>query len=141
MKAPSAYEDTYSDKKILYKKIIENAVEIYQYSNNPDDVLYNVKFSLIGPNSGNYVIQNTNSVERIYEYVAPLNGIPQGNYEPLVQLVAPMKLQAATFLGKYNPDEKTFVDFEIAVSNNDKISMIFVFKFHNPVIFPFPVTF
>lgn len=120
MKAPSAYEDTYADNKVLYKKIIQNSVEIYQYSSNPEDVLYNVKFSLVGNNSGNYVIQNANSVERIYEYVAPVNGILQGNYEPIVQLVAPMKLQAATFLGKYNPNEKTLVDFEIGISNNDQ---------------------
>ncbi|MEL1255088.1 hypothetical protein AAEO57_14965 [Flavobacterium sp. DGU38] len=120
MKAPSAYEDTYADNKILYKKIIENSVEIYQYSENPEDVLYNVKFSLVGANSGNYVIKNANSVERIYEYAAPVNGILQGNYDPIVQLVAPMKLQAATFLGKYNPNEKTLVDFEIGISNNDQ---------------------
>lgn len=120
MTAPSAFEDTYSDNKILYKKIIINGVEVYEYSNNSADVLYNVKFSLAGNNLGNYIIQNTNSVERIYEYVSPANGVPQGNYEPIVQLVAPMKIQVATFLGKYNPDEKTLVDFEIAMSNNDK---------------------
>lgn len=120
MTAPSAYEDTYADTKILYKKVIENSVEFYEYSNNPTDVLYNVKFSLVGANSGNYVIQNTNSVERIYEYVSPVNGIPQGNYEPIVQLVAPMKIQVATFLGKYNPDEKTLIDFEVGISNNDQ---------------------
>lgn len=120
MTAPSAYEDTYSDNKILYKKTIVNGVEVYEYSNNSADVLYNVKFSLVGNNLGNYIIQNTNSVERIYEYVSPVGGIPQGNYEPIVQLVAPMKIQVATFLGKYNPDEKTLVDFEIAMSNNDK---------------------
>lgn len=120
MTAPSAYEDTYSDNKILYKKMIVNGVEVYEYSNNSADVLYNVKFSLVGNNLGNYIIQNTNSVERIYEYVSPVGGIPQGNYEPIVQLVAPMKIQVATFLGKYNPDEKTLVDFEIAMSNNDK---------------------
>ncbi|MCI9844177.1 hypothetical protein [Flavobacterium pectinovorum] len=120
MTAPSAYEDTYSEKKILYKKTIDNTVEIYQHSTNPDDVLYNVKFSLVGANSGNYIIQNATSVERIYEYVAPINGILQGNYEPIVQLVAPMKLQIATFLGKYNPNEKTLVDFEIGISNNDQ---------------------
>lgn len=120
MTAPSAYEDTYSDNKILYKKTIVNGVEVYEYSNNSADVLYNVKFSLVGNNLGNYIIQNTNSVERIYEYVSPVSGIPQGNYEPIVQLVAPMKIQVATFLGKYNPDEKTLVDFEIAMSNNDK---------------------
>lgn len=120
MKAPSAYEDTYADNKILYKKIIVNSVEAYEYSNDPSTVLYNVKFSLVGNNAGNYIIQNNNSVERIYQYVAPVNGVLQGNYEPIVQLVAPIKLQVATFLGKYNPDEKTLVDFEVAISNNDK---------------------
>ncbi len=120
MKATSAYEDTYSENKILYKKTIVNGIEIYEYSNNSEDVLYNVKFSLVGNNLGNYVVQNSTAVEKIYEYVSPANGIPQGNYEPTVQLVAPMKIQVATFLGKYNPDEKTLVDFEIAVSNNDK---------------------
>lgn len=120
MKAPSAFEDTYSENKILYKKILVNAVEVYEYSNNSSDVLYNVKFSLMGNNLGNYIIQNNTSVERIYQYVSPIGGVPQGNYEPIVQLVAPMKIQVATFLGKYNPDEKTLVDFEIAMSNNDK---------------------
>lgn len=120
MKAPSAFEDTYADNKILYKKTIVNTVEIYEYSKNPDDVLYNVKFSLVGNNLGNYVIQNSNSVERIYEYREPVNGILQGNYEPIVQLIPPIKLQVATFLGKYNPNEKTLADFELAVSNNDK---------------------
>ena len=120
MVAPSAYEDAYADNKILYKKTIVNSIEVYEYSNNSSDVLYNVKFSLVGNNLGNYIIQNNNSVERIYEYVAPVNGVLQGNYEPIVKLVAPMKIQVATFLGKYNPDEKTLADFEIAVSNNDQ---------------------
>lgn len=119
MVAPSAYEEAYADKKILYKKILLNSVDVYEYSNVPTDVLYNVKFSLVGNNLGNYIIQNNNSVERIYEYVAPVNGVLQGNYEPIVKLVAPIKIQVATFLGKYNPNEKTLVDFEIAMSNND----------------------
>ncbi|MFH6945903.1 hypothetical protein [Flavobacterium sp. FlaQc-50] len=120
MTAPSAYEDKYADNKILYKKTTLNGIEIYEYSNIPTDVLYNVKFSLVGNNLGNYIIQNNNSVERIYKYVDPINGILQGNYDPIVKLVAPMKIQVATFLGKYNPNEKTLVDFEIAMSNNDK---------------------
>ena len=120
MTAPSAYVDKYADNKILYRKTLINSVEIYEYSNDPSEVLYNVKFSLVGNNLGNYIIQNSNTVERIFEYVAPVNGIPQGNYEPIVQLIAPIKIQVATFLGKYNPNEKTLVDFEIAMSNNDK---------------------
>ncbi|KFF04937.1 hypothetical protein [Flavobacterium reichenbachii] len=119
MTAPSAYEDTYAENKILYRKTIVNGIEVYEYSNNPADVLYNVKFSLAGNNLGNYTIQNNNSVERIYQYAPPVNGVLQGNYEPIVKLAAPIKLQVATFLGKYNPDEKTLIDVELAVSNND----------------------
>lgn len=120
MVAPSAYKDSYSDNKILYKKTILNAVEIFEYSNNPDDILFNVRFSQVAANKGNYILKNSAAIGRIYEYIEPINGIPQGNYEPVIQLVAPIKTQVATFLGKYNPSEKTAIDFEIGLSNNDK---------------------
>ncbi|PVX45504.1 hypothetical protein C8C85_1301 [Flavobacterium sp. 103] len=120
MVAPSAVPDTYDEKKIQYKKTILGASTIYEYSTNPDDELYNVQFTLIGQAKGNYILTNPTSVDKIFEYVAPVNGIPQGKYEPVIQLVAPIKAQVATFFGKYNPSEKTAVDFELAVSNNDK---------------------
>jgi hypothetical protein len=120
MVAPSAYLDSYSDNKILYKKTLLTTVEVFEYSNNPDDVLYNVRFSQVAVNKGNYILKNSGAIGRIYEYIETLNGIPQGNYEPIIQLVAPIKTQVATFLGKYNPTEKTAIDFEIGVSNNDR---------------------
>lgn len=120
MTAPSAYEDGYSENKILYRKVLVGAVEVFEYSNNPTDVLYNVKFTLVGNNQGNYILASNQAVGRIYEYVAPVAGIPQGNYEPIIRLVPPTKIQIATVLGKYNPGEKTNVDFEIGISNNDK---------------------
>lgn len=120
MTAPSAYEDSYSENKILYRKILVGAVEVFEYSNNPTDVLFNVKFTLVGNNQGNYILVSNQAVGRIYEYVAPVAGIPQGNFEPITRLVPPTKIQIATVLGKYNPGEKTNVDFEIGISNNDK---------------------
>ncbi len=120
MVAPSAYIDSYSDNKILYKKIVFNAVEVFEYSNNPQDVLYNVRFTQVASNNGNYILKNSAAIGRIYEYIEPINAVPQGNYEPIIQLIAPIKIQVATFLGKYKPTEKTAVDFEIGLSNNDK---------------------
>lgn len=119
MNAPSAYIDSYSENKILYKKIVIGSEEVFQYSNDETDVLYNVRFSLVGNNLGNYILSNNNAVGKIYEYVAPVAGVLQGNYEPITRLIAPTKIQIATFLGKYNPSEKTSADFEIGVSNND----------------------
>jgi len=120
MVAPSAYLDSYSDNKILYKKKTFNGLEVFEYSNNSQDVLYNVRFNQVAANKGNYILKNAAAISRIYEYIEPLNGIPQGNYEPIILLVAPIKTQVATFLGKYNPTEKTLIDFEIGLSNNDK---------------------
>lgn len=120
MTAPSAYVDTYSENKILYKKTIIGGIEAFEFSNNPEDELYNVRFSLVGNNSGNYILTNTSAVGRIYEYIEPVGGVPQGNYEPIIRLVPPTKIQIATVLGKYNPSEKTIVDFEIGLSNNDQ---------------------
>ncbi|HEX9980006.1 MAG TPA: hypothetical protein VGB50_05510 [Flavobacterium sp.] len=120
MTAPSAFIDTFSENKILYRKIFVNGLEVFEYSNNPTDELYNVRFSLVGNNQGNYILANTAAVGRIYQYVAPIDGIPQGNYEPITRLTPPTKIQIATLMGKYNPSEKTTVDFEAAVSNNDQ---------------------
>ncbi|MBW4359439.1 hypothetical protein [Flavobacterium taihuense] len=120
MIAPSATLDVYDQKKIQYKKTILGTTSYYEYSTNPDDELYNVQFTLVGQAKGNYILTNPTSVDRIFEYAAPANGIPQGNYEPIIQLIAPIKAQVATFFGKYNPSDKTNLDFELAISNNDK---------------------
>lgn len=119
MSAPSAYPDAYNENKVLYRRDIIAGAEIYVYSNNPDDELFNVTFTNVGTNQGNYVPSATTSITRIYEYVAPINGIPQGNYEPVTKLTAPAKIQIATVMGKYNPNEKTLIDFEAGISNND----------------------
>jgi hypothetical protein len=58
-------------------------------------------------------------LEKSIEYVAPIGGILQGNYEPITRLIAPTKIQIATILGSYKPNEKTAIDFELGVSNND----------------------
>ncbi len=34
----------------------------------------------------------------------PIAGIPQGNYEPIIQLIAPTKLQIAVVNGNYKTD-------------------------------------
>lgn len=120
MNAPSAFADTYSANKILYKKELLFGTEIFVFSSNPLDVLYNVKFSFVGTNAGNYILANASTIGKIYQYIAPIAGVKQGNYEAIVQLVPPTQIQLATFLGKYKPTEKTAVDYEITVSSNDK---------------------
>jgi len=119
MTAPSAIPDTFSDNKILYRKDMADGQEIFVFSNNPEDELFSVRFSLVGDGMGNYILSSSNAISRIFEYVSPVLGVPQGNYEPIIQLNAPTKLQIGGVNGSYHPNEKTRIDFEIAGSKND----------------------
>ena len=120
MASQSAFEDTFAANKILYRKTTQNNVTFFEYSTNSTDLLFNVRFSNVGNNLGNYKILSTNTIGRIYQYVAPINGVLQGSFEPIVRLVAPTSVQVAAVLGKFMPSQKTNFDFEVGVSNNDK---------------------
>lgn len=120
MSGLSAVQENYDETKIQYKKKIINGIEVFEQSVNEADVLYNVKFTLVGKNLGNYILKSVVGNGRVYEYVLPVNGVPSGEYEPIIKLVAPVKLQIATVLGKYHPSDKTNIDFELGISNNDK---------------------
>ncbi len=119
MVASSAYEDSYSENRILYKKVWVSGVEVFEFSNNPEDELYNVRFTLVGQGNGNYILANNQAIGKIYQYIEPIGGIPQGNYEPIIRLIAPEKIQMATLLGGYHT-EQTQADFEVGMSNSDK---------------------
>lgn len=120
MFVPSAFETEFSENRILYKKEIINGDDIFIFSNDPEDELFSVTFTEVGQNQGNYVLTNTNTITNIYEYIPPDNGIPQGNFEPIRQLIAPQRLQLATLNGFYNPGKRTKIDYEVAVSRNDQ---------------------
>lgn len=119
MVAPSDVPQAFDENRILYRKDVLNGVEIFVFSNNPDDELFSVRFTLVGANQGNYILINSNAVENIFEYIEPVNGVPQGNYEPVVRLVPPEKLQVAVINGTYDPSERTNIYFELAGSRND----------------------
>ena len=72
MNAPSAYVDSYSENKILYRKTMVGSSEVFQFSTDTSQTLYNVKFSFVGANQGNYILISTNAIGKIYEYIAPI---------------------------------------------------------------------
>lgn len=120
MQAPSAIEDTYSENKILYRKEIRDGKEIYIFSNDSEQTLYQVKFTYVGANQGDYILSQENSIARIYEYISPQNGILQGDYEPTIRLIAPEKLQVVQAQLVYKPKEDTHIFSEFALSNYDQ---------------------
>ncbi|UZO82150.1 hypothetical protein NBT05_06670 [Aquimarina sp. ERC-38] len=120
MIAPSSVADTFSENKILYRKEIRDNTEIFVFAETPQEDLFNVRFTLVGENQGNYILENLTAIRRIYRYVSPINGVPQGSYAPVVRLVAPERLQTAVVKGSYQPTENTSIAFETAGSRNDR---------------------
>ena len=115
MVAPSEVREELNDNRILYKKELIGSVEAFVFSNDPNNELYRVTFTLVGANQGDYALSNINAINNIYEFV----GANQGRYAPVVQLVAPIKLQIAVVNGSYKPSEKTKISFEASGSKND----------------------
>ncbi len=119
MTAASANPDTFNENKILYRKEQRDGREVFVFSNDPEDELFNVRFTQVGPNQGDYILSNTTAITQIYEYVAPVDGVAQGNFAPVIRLFAPSQLQMAVVQGDYNPSEKTSIRFEGAGSRQD----------------------
>lgn len=119
MVAPSAVPAEFSENRILYKKEIIGGDEVYVFSNNPDDDLYQVNFLFVGEQQGDYELTSSSAISNIYTYVPPVSGQKQGSYAPIIQLVAPVQLQLAVLNGSYTSNEKTALDFELAASQND----------------------
>ena len=120
MLAPTGTLASYDQNRILYKKEIVNNIEIYVYSNNSEDELYNVNFTNVGQNQGNYILINDNTIENIYQYLPPINGEKQGDFEPIIKLIAPEKLQLLTYNSTYQIKNNSKINIELASSNNDE---------------------
>ena len=120
MNVPTGTLTPYNENRILYKKEMINNIEIFTYSNNPDDELYDVNFTNVGQNQGDYILLTNNAIDNIYEYRPPINGEKQGNFEPITRLVAPEKLQLLTYNSVYEINNNSKINLELATSKKDK---------------------
>lgn len=93
---------------------------IYLYSNNADSAKYRVKFSYVGENGGNYIQVLGTANGKVYKWVAPIGGVLQGNYEPVIPLVTPKKKQMLTVGGIYDVNKNHNFDIEGVYTKNDK---------------------
>ena len=121
---PNADSAIYNTNEILYikKDTIVGAVQyesIYVYSTDSDQQLYRLGFSLVGEKKGNYILSQNMVNGRVFKWVAPVNDIPQGNYEPVLLLVPPKLVQLGTFAADYRFSENFGTKFDFAFSNHD----------------------
>ncbi|MEG0697139.1 MAG: hypothetical protein RR447_08400, partial [Algoriella sp.] len=120
MYAVSAELTTYDSNRILYRRNNLNGLDIFEYSTDPNDELYQVAFTYLGSNQGSYRQINANQNGKVFQYIEPIAGILQGDYEPIKQLVAPKKMQIYTLNGQYQLKNNGNVGFNLGLSNYDQ---------------------
>ncbi|WP_020528404.1 hypothetical protein [Flexithrix dorotheae] len=126
--ALSTQSDTleeFSPNRIIYT-YVDTIVNRERFQNiliragEEDLPLLNSAFIEVGYGNGNYVLSQSTSNGRIYQWVAPENGIPQGNFEPGKILKAPDKKQMVTSGVKYYLGKEDYLFAEFAISNHNK---------------------
>ena len=101
---------------------VDTLISYLVYSTNPDSAIYKARFSFVGPGNGQYVLDPQQVAnERVYKWVGfdPISCLPLGDYEPIVQLVAPKQQQLFTLGGEYRFSKKARWLTEVALSRND----------------------
>jgi hypothetical protein len=111
----------FSENIVLYKMVDTLGIydSVFVYSTNPDSAKYQLGFSYVGANKGNYIQIQSTANGKVYQWQVPVAGIPQGDYEPIILLVTPKTKQMATFGGTYSFSKNSSISWEGAVSNND----------------------
>jgi hypothetical protein len=125
---PSAPIDTLAAGKILYQKddtVYRSANglyvhdSVYVFSVNPSVTLYNLSFVDVGLGNGDYM-PNLNGVNgSVYQWVAPVNGQKQGQFEAAQFLVTPKTQQVVTIGADYALNKNTSLSGDFARSHYD----------------------
>lgn len=88
-----------TDVFYLKKDTLVNSVlyqDIFVYSTDPNKAKYKVTFSYVGPNKGYYKQMPASANGKVFQWIAPANGVLQGDYMPVVKLDPPQQKQMLT---------------------------------------------
>lgn len=110
----------YATDKVMYKMIDTLGYDsVLVYSTNADSAIYTASFALVGAGNGNYNHISSSANGKVFEWVAPVAGIPQGSYEPILILITPNKTQMITLGGEIKMNKNTLLQTEVALSNKN----------------------
>lgn len=110
----------YFDNQNMYKMIDSLGIDsVLVFSVNPDSALYRASFAFVGLNKGNYRLASPTALGKVFQWVAPIAGVPQGSYEPARQVITPKQKQMVSSGVRYRIKKGLVVETELAYSKND----------------------
>lgn len=72
---------------------VGNPHRIFTWASSNVDSVYQVYFSPVPQGTGNYVLDHQEAFGPVYRWVAPVNGQPQGDFEPARRISLPQRQQ------------------------------------------------
>ncbi len=112
----AAIPSGYNENKILYKKISNGITTYFEYTDQNEPDLYEVRFSYVGRHQGSYKIREITAIGKIYEYA----GVHQGDYEPKIRLTPPVARRYAGLNYRWHPNAKTDLHWQSVFSHTDR---------------------
>jgi len=89
------------------------------FSVSPDSAFIRATFQFVGPNKGNYVFKAFNALGKVYQWVVPIDGIPQGDYEASRLIITPKQRQMVSAGAIYRFNPKLSLETELVYTKND----------------------
>lgn len=108
------------DNRVLYA-LIDSMVfdSVLVFTVNADSALYQASFQFVGQGNGNYIFEKFTANGKVYKWLEPVAGIPQGDFEAVQLLVAPQKKQMISVGTEYHFSKSIKSSLEVALSNSD----------------------
>lgn len=121
--SPSIDSVAFSTGEVLYQKTDSitgsGTYSIYVYSTNPTKSHYRVAFSKVLMGRGNYKQAASSANGKVFQWVEPIGGVSQGDFEPVVQLISPKKKQMVTAGAEYKISTSSSINVEAAYTDNN----------------------
>lgn len=110
----------YMDNQVLYQMIDTLGYDsVLVHSVNPQEAFFRATFMNVGANKGNYILKNYIASGKVYMWVQPVGGIPQGDFEPSRIMITPKQKQMVSSGVRYRINPIFTVETEVAYTKND----------------------
>lgn len=115
---------TFNASTILYEQVDTTILaitypKVFRYSIDPEKAKYKLTFSDVGIGKGNYIQAQSAANGKVFQWIEPLNGKPQGQFEPIVLLITPKRKAMLNAGIKQQISKDSYIDAEAAMSQNN----------------------
>lgn len=121
---PSWREDTTNAAGITYifvDTLIQGIVydSVLVYNPNSEEKQFQVQFTHVGVGNGDYKLSSYAGNGKVFEWIPPEQGVPQGEYAPIIPLVSPKMHQVLSVYSNYQIDSLKKISLEWTGSHKD----------------------